>query len=355
MSNNKTQERQEQTNGGESERGKSFYNSLFDRDAGGTAKSGGSSEETQGNGVPGIRQSDGQTGDAVQTEVPGIDGHNRESERSAKKARRTGRVEEAGVGIADDADNGARLGGDDRGQVAQGESSTPEGRLKEESVKQKFEEEKRVFEALAKKGTKAVATDTKTAEEPVKRGRGRPRKTEGNQATESKKPAPPKEKDIEEWNKRVKPLSEEEEILFVDALEMGYDLMDLACWHLGLDTDPEQPRLPLTTIPTEDGEALLPGVPIWHLERETIEKVHLKLFRRLAKRYPVLNAQARVVISLMDYYQFGLITVRQVGQTILGFVSNGFKLRLMTKEKFAEHVSRQIYETQGGVIDVKAS
>ena len=170
------------------------------------------------------------------------------------------------------------------------------------------------------------------------------RKTGGKRGRPTKEEQEAK-KAQEELEAKFKPLTPDEEEIFVTALGYGYDLLDTMLWHTGLDTDPQVPKWPPEPIYDEEsGEyGLMGGKPIWHVERETLMAVHLPVFRRQAKRFPIMNAQARVLIDVMDYYQLGLITVRQVWETIVGFMDNGLHPRLTSKEAFIRKVNETVY------------
>ncbi len=152
------------------------------------------------------------------------------------------------------------------------------------------------------------------------------------------RPAPPEPLDAQEA-----PLSEEEQLRLVTVLSTAYDLLDDLAWHLGADTDPGLPKQPLEMHWETSPPSVGMGSPIFHVDPETLQRVHLPIIMERGKSSPVVFRVARAAIGLMLYYELGLLTLKQVMTFFGEMLSGGFSPRLMRKEHF-EALAEQAYQ-----------
>lgn len=284
--------------------------------------------ETEKDGVSVVRGSNEPNGAAVHPEAETVGPTHSDGGGAGKRASRANGDLGRDRQNADAADQGHGHASDDsHGGRGDNRPDSVETRLAEE-VRQKFKEDQAIFGTLA---TPADPIAPEMIPAPKKRGR--------------KKKDPSAKQAQAALEDKTRPLSSEELDRLVTSIGLVYDLLDMILWRIGLNTDPELPAWPPQVVETPTGEkALMPGKAIWHLDDDTIRSVHLKVFLSRSNANPVLNAQARVLIAAMEYYRFGLITLRQLSETIWGLVDGGFHLRVMSKEAFVAHVDRYLFE-----------
>ena len=129
-----------------------------------------------------------------------------------------------------------------------------------------------------------------------------------------------------------RPLESAERDAFREAMRLAHEVMDTGLWYLGLPTDPDEPG----------------GMAIWALEQEELDTV-VSFYIMMAKRHPQMNAAARRVVQVMEYYEMGMVYASRVGLTVYAFMSYGINLRF-AKPKFVrkyEQATRPAPQQEG--------